>query len=123
MRKYSDFLTLLKFKEKTRVLPKKLFWMNEKEMSESINDTETECVSVKDVINIYRTASNETTLVSEIINIINEEYVTTAPGQGKKTVLILSDKLRKDKAAFKAQHFLIFFLRVNLVMMLLKIFQ
>ena len=67
-----------------RVLPKKLFWMNEKEMSESINDTETECVSVKDVINIYRTASNETTLVSEIINIINEEYVTTAPGQGKK---------------------------------------
>ena len=36
---------------------------------------------------MYRTASNETTLISEIlniINIINEKTVISAPGQRKK---------------------------------------
>ena len=58
--------------------------MDGKQMSESINETDTEYASVEDVVNMHRTASHETTFVSEIPNIINEEYVTTAPGQGKK---------------------------------------
>ena len=33
---------------------------------------------------MHRTASNETTLVSDIPNIINEEDVIIAPEQGKK---------------------------------------
>ena len=43
---------------------------------------------------MHRTASHETTLVSEIPNIIiiNEGDVIIAPGQGKKPVSILSDE-------------------------------
>ena len=33
---------------------------------------------------MHRTASNETTLVSDIPNILNEEDVIIAPGQGEK---------------------------------------
>lgn len=40
-------------------------------MSESINDTETAYASVKDPLNMHRTASNQTTLLSEIPNVIN----------------------------------------------------
>ena len=40
--------------------------------------------SVEDPLNMHRTASNKTNLVSEIPNIINEENVIAAPGQGKK---------------------------------------
>ena len=36
---------------------------------------------------MHRTASNDTALVSEIPNVINEENVIIAPGQGKATVL------------------------------------
>ena len=43
-----------------------------------------EYASVEDPLNMHRTASNETNLVSEIPNIINEENVIAAPGQGKK---------------------------------------
>ena len=57
-------------------------------MSESINDTETEYASVGDPLNMHRTASNETTLVAEIPNIINEENIIIAPGQGKKTTIL-----------------------------------
>ena len=41
---------------------------------------------------MHRTASHETTLVSEIPNIINEGDVIIAPGQGKKPVSILNDE-------------------------------
>ena len=41
---------------------------------------------------MHRTASNEATLVSEIPNVINEENVTIASGQGKNTVSILHDE-------------------------------
>ena len=41
---------------------------------------------------MHRTVSHETTLVSEIPNIINEGDVIIAPGQGKKPVSILNDE-------------------------------
>ena len=53
-------------------------------MIKNRNGTETEYVSVEDPLNMRRTASNDTNLVSEIPNIINEENVIIAPGQGKK---------------------------------------
>ena len=43
-----------------------------KEGSENRNDTETEYASIEDPLNIYRTASNETSLVSEIPSIIRK---------------------------------------------------
>ena len=43
-----------------------------KNVSESINDrSETEFSSVEDSLSMHRTASNETTVISEIPNIIN----------------------------------------------------
>ena len=41
---------------------------------------------------------NEKTLVSEILNFINEENVIIAPGQGEKTVLILSYEFCEEQA-------------------------
>ena len=44
-----------------------------KEMAENINDrSKAEFASVEDPLNMHRTASNETTFVSEIPNIIND---------------------------------------------------
>ena len=54
------------------------------EISESINDTEIECASVEDPLDMQRTAS--TGLIFEILNIFNEESFITAPGQGKHSV-------------------------------------
>ena len=51
-----------------------------REMSESMNDTETKYPSVEDPLSMYRTASNKKTLISEISNIINEENVVITPG-------------------------------------------
>ena len=69
-------------------------------MTENMNDTRTETkfASVEDTLNMHRTASNETTLVSEIPNIINEENVIIAPGQGKIPVSILIDKFCEEQA-------------------------
>ena len=50
-------------------------------MSEKINDTEREYASVEHSLNMHRIPSNETTLISEIPNIIIEENVLTAAGQ------------------------------------------
>ena len=44
-----------------------------------------------------RIASNETTLVCEIPNIINDENVIVALGQGKTPVSILSDKFCEEQ--------------------------
>ena len=53
-----------------------------KEITENINDrSETEFASIEDPLILHRTASNETTLVSEIPNIINDKNVIIAQGQ------------------------------------------
>ena len=54
------------------------------EISESINDTETEYASVEDPLGMQRTAS--TALIFETSNIFNEESFIIAPGQGKHSV-------------------------------------
>ena len=61
------------------MLLKKIFRMGR--ISGSINDTETEYASVEDPLFMHRTASNETTLVS---NIITKENFIIALGEGKK---------------------------------------
>ena len=65
-----------------------------KEMTENVNynRSETEFASVEDPLKMYRTASNETILVSEIPHIINEGNVIIAPGQGKIPVSILRNE-------------------------------
>ena len=44
-----------------------------------------------------RTAANETILTSEIPNIINEENLIIAPGQGKRPVSILGDEFCEEQ--------------------------
>ena len=66
---------------------------------------------------IHRNASNGVTLISQTPNIINEENVTIATGREKKTVSILRD------GSVKSTRFHILFLRVDLAIMLLDIFQ
>ena len=54
-------------------------------MTKNINDrSETEFASVEDPLNMQKTASNETTLASEIPNITNDENIIIAAGQEKK---------------------------------------
>ena len=52
--------------------------LNGKETSGNISDTEngTKYASAEDRLNMHKTASNETILISEIANIINEKNVT-----------------------------------------------
>ena len=65
-----------------------------KEMNKNNNENarEAEYASVEDPLNIHRSATNETTPISEIPNIINEENVIIAPGQGKSPDSILGDE-------------------------------
>ena len=65
---------------------------------------------------MHRTARNETTHVSETLNIVDEESIVE-PVQEKTPVLILSDEFCEGK------DFPIFFLKVNLALMLFKRFQ
>ena len=65
---------------------------------ENVNESETEYASVEDPRNIHRTASNETTLVSDIPNIVNNENIIIAPGQGKTPISVLSDEYREEQA-------------------------
>ena len=71
-----------------------------KEMTENVNynRSETEFASVEDPLNMCKTASKETILVSEIPNIINEENVIIATGQGKIPVSILRDEFCEEQA-------------------------
>ena len=72
---------------------------NRKESTENINDrSETEFALVEDPLNMQRTVSNKTTLVSDIPNIINDENVIIAPWQGKKPASILSDEFCEEQA-------------------------
>ena len=61
-------------------------------MNKNTNEagSKTEFALVEDTLNMYKTASNETTVMPEIPNIINEENAISAPGQGK-TTSVLSD--------------------------------
>ena len=52
--------------------------MDGKETSGSINDIETEYTSVEDVINKRKPVSNETTVVTEIPNTIDDENMIVA---------------------------------------------
>ena len=80
VRRCLSFLILLKFNDNLNV-------SEGKEMTENINSrSETKFASVEDYLNMHRTASSETTLVSEILNITNDENVIIAPGQVKKPV-------------------------------------
>ena len=90
-----------------------------KEMSKNNdkNASEVEYVSAEDPLNMHRNATNETTLISEIANIINEKNVIIDPGQGKHQFLFWVINFVKNK------HFLIFFLNVNLAIMFLEIFK
>ena len=69
-----------------------------KEVSENKNDTETDYASVEDPLNMYYSASNEATLVSEIRNIINEEKFYNYTRARKNTVLIFSDEFCEEQA-------------------------
>ena len=80
VRRCLSFLILLKFSDNLNV-------SDGKEMTENINSRrETKFTSVKDHLNMHRTASSEITLVCEIPNITNDENVIIAPGQVKKPV-------------------------------------
>ena len=83
MRTCLGFPILLKLKKKIESVTEKII-PDGKEMSENMNDTEIEYVSVKDPVNIHRSASNDTTLVSEVPNMVNEENVIIVPAQGIK---------------------------------------
>ena len=53
--------------------------------------------SVEDPLNMHRTASNETVLVSEIPGIFNDEKFIIALGQGQKPASFLSDEFCKEQ--------------------------
>ena len=73
--------------------------MDEKEARNNIDDTEreTENTSVEDPFNMHRAASNETTLISEIPNIIWEKNVFIRLGQRKIPVSTLNDKFCEER--------------------------
>lgn len=47
---------------------------------------------------MYRSESNETFFISELLNIINNENFIIAPRQGIKPISILSDEFFKEQA-------------------------
>ena len=55
---------------------------------------------MEDPLNMHRTASNKTTLVFQIPNVINEENIIIAPGQGKTPVSILNDEFCEGHSYF-----------------------
>ena len=53
-------------------------------MTQNINDrSETEFSSIEDPLNMHKTASSKTTLISKIPNIINDEIITMHQGKEK----------------------------------------
>ena len=70
-----------------------------KKMNKNNNEiaSEAEYASVDDPLNMHRTATNETTPISEIPNIINEKNVIIAPGQGNSPDSILGDEFREEQ--------------------------
>ena len=91
------FSDIIEIQAKNKNVTEKII-SGRKEVGEKRNDTETEHASVEDSLNMYKTASNETTLVSEIPSIIDEENVVIAPGQEEKIVPILSDEFCEEQS-------------------------
>ena len=60
-----------------------------------------------DPLNLHRVAANETTLISDIPGIIDEDNKTIAPGQGKIPLSILRDDYCEQRA-------FLYFLQENL---------
>ena len=90
------FSNIVEIQGKNRSVTQKII-LGGKEMSESTNDTETEYASVEDSLNMHRIALNETTLVSEIPSIINEENDIITPREGKIPVSVLGDELCEEQ--------------------------
>ena len=69
-------------------------------MAENINNnkSETGVDSVEVPLNTHRATINETTLVSNILNIVSNENIIIALGQGNRTVLLLMDRLCEKQA-------------------------
>ena len=65
---------------------------------ENVNESETEYASVEDPLKIQRTVSNETTLVSDIPNIVNNENIIIAPCQRKTLVSDVSHEFCEEQA-------------------------
>ena len=108
--KFSD---IVQIQGKSECLTEKIV-SDKKEMTENIYDgSEIEFASVEDPLNVHTTASNETTLVSEIPYTINEEKYYNCTGAKKRFEVI---------NFVNSKHFYIFFLRVNLTIMVLEIF-
>ena len=61
------------------------------------NASEAEYASVEDPLNMHRTATNETPLISEIPNIINEENAIIVQGQGKSPVSSSGDRFCEEQ--------------------------
>ena len=58
-----------------------------KEMSKNINDrSETEFALVQDPLNMHRTASDETILISDIPNIINKKMLLLHQGRARTSI-------------------------------------
>ena len=77
-------------------------------MSESLNNAEKEYASVEDLLGMHRSVSNETAFFLRF-----QTYLM------RKMLLLHQDK---EKTFNFKQHFLIFFLRVNLAIMFLEMF-
>ena len=80
MFRFSDIIEIQG--ENKTVTEKRIF--NRTEMNESINNTETGYGLVEVPLSMHRSVSNETTLISEIPNIVTEENAIIAPGQKQK---------------------------------------
>ena len=86
MLKFSDFVEMQGETEKGTA-----------ESIENVNESEAEYASVEDPLNIHRTTSNETTLVCDIPNIVSNQNIIIAPGQGKTPVSVLSDEFCEEQ--------------------------
>ena len=62
------------------------------------NTTEAEYSSVEDPLNMYKPATNDTTLISEIPKMINGQNIIIVSGEGKISVPILGDEVCEEEA-------------------------
>ena len=80
------------------------------------NESEAEYASVEGPLNVHRTTTIGTTLISEIPNTINEKNVITELVQGKAPVSILGNEFCEEQV-------FLYLARLNLAIVCLEIFQ